>query len=78
MVKAEAIGIFGKRLEAARMEKGWSIRELGRRIGVESSTISSYELETHEPRLFYIVLLADALEVSIDWLTGRSEVSWLG
>ena len=77
MDKAIVMESFGKRMEKARMNKGWSIRELSRRIGVESSTLSGYELELHEPRMFNLICIADGLEVSIDWLTGRSEVEWL-
>jgi transcriptional regulator with XRE-family HTH domain len=77
MTKSEVMVTFGKRMEQARLKKGWSIRELARRIGVESSTLSSYELDLHEPRIFYATCIADALEVSLDWLTGRSEVEWL-
>lgn len=75
--RSATMDTFGKRLKKARMEKKMSIRQLSERTGINHVTLFSYEIEEHEPRLFFLVCLADVLDVSIDWLAGRSEVSWL-
>jgi transcriptional regulator with XRE-family HTH domain len=75
--KAKVTKTFGQRMTQDRMNKGWTIRDLERKTGIANSMLSSYELDQHEPRLFYLSCIADALEVSMDWLAGRSEVEWL-
>ena len=74
--RSETIETFGQRLMKARKARGLSIRQLSEKTGIGHVTLASYEIEEHEPRLFYLVCIADALEVSIDWLAGRSEVEW--
>lgn len=62
---------FRKRLEEARKTKGWSRSQLEMRSGVGSQTIYNIERCVHGPSLYTTVNLADALDVSLDWLVGR-------
>lgn len=77
MTKAEVIRTFGQRMAEARMMRGMSILDLEKKTGIHKSSLSEYELDHHEPRIFYAVCIADALEVRLDWLTGRCEEDWL-
>lgn len=64
---------LGERMKYAREAAELSVRGLAELSGVGKSTIVDYESDLHEPRLFTMALLADILEVSIDWLAGRTE-----
>jgi transcriptional regulator with XRE-family HTH domain len=60
------------RLWTARTRRSLSKAELARRSGVGESTIAQAEAATNVPQLDTAALLADALHISLDWLTGRS------
>lgn len=60
---------FGKRVELARTFKGLSQRELANRIGADNSYISRIESgQRDNPTLQTIRNLADALDVTVEWL----------
>ena len=64
----------GKRIKERRNEIGISMPELGRRVGVNKSTIQRYETDGVNPnRSMVINGLADALQTTPEWLTGLSE-----
>ena len=64
----------GKRIKERRHEIGISMPELGRRVGVNKSTIQRYETDGVNPNRSMIINgLADALQTTPEWLTGRSE-----
>ena len=64
----------GKRIKERRHEIGISMPELGRRVGVNKSTIQRYETDGVNPsRSMIINGLADALQTTPEWLTGLSE-----
>jgi len=62
--------IFGERLTEARKKKGFSQEHLGELIGVDKRIISRYETGKTEPSIEVARKLADALNVSLDHLTG--------
>lgn len=62
---------LGNRMRSARKEKGLSMGKLSDKTGIAVNSIAGYELDRHEPSLFNICLIADALDVSIDYLAGR-------
>lgn len=64
----------GKRIKERRNEIGISMPELGRRVGVNKSTIQRYETDGVNPNRSMIINgLADALQTTSEWLTGQSE-----
>ena len=64
----------GKRIKERRNEIGISMPELGRRVGVNKSTIQRYETDGVNPsRSMIINGLADALQTTSEWLVGLSE-----
>lgn len=75
------ITIFSKRLKEARTEKGLTQKELAALSGVSTVMISSYERTDAEagknPSLSVVYSIASALDVSIDWLCGSSDVKEL-
>ena len=64
--------IFANRLREARQRKGWTITKMAEKAGIAANSISGYERGQSEPTLFALVLLADTLGVTTDYLTGRN------
>lgn len=66
--------VFGQRLLEARESRGWTQAELGKRAQLPAMMISHYETGARaHPSLVTLQRLADALEVAIEWLLGRTE-----
>ena len=64
----------GGRVKERRIELNLTMPELGKRIGVNKSTIQRYEADGVDPtRTMIINGLADALLTTPEWLTGLSE-----
>ncbi len=59
---------FARRVLTKRKENRWSQRELADRAGLTRSKIKGYELAASYPTVPGLVRLADALDVSIEWL----------
>ena len=62
---------FGERLRKARMEKGMRQEDIGKVVHVGKSTVSQWENNIHVPDLETITKIANHLNISVDWLTGR-------
>jgi transcriptional regulator with XRE-family HTH domain len=63
---------LASRIADLRRDRGWSQKELARRVGMKPTQISKYERGIYEPRVDVVIRLAAALEVSTDLLlTGR-------
>ena len=65
--------ILSKRLKACRPEKGFSQWEVAVYCDITEKTYQNYELMTREPRLDILVKIADCFDVSLDYLTGRTD-----
>ena len=64
----------GERIKDRRIELKLSMPELGKRIGVNKSTIQRYEADGVDPKRTMIINgLAEALLTTPEWLTGLSE-----
>jgi transcriptional regulator with XRE-family HTH domain len=59
---------FSERLKKARLEKGFSKSDLAKEIGVHYSQIGRYEDKGAQPAADVLSKLANALEVSSDFL----------
>jgi len=62
---------IGEKLEALMELRGITQGVLELRSGVKQTTISGIITKDRSPRLDTAVALADALDVSLDWLAGR-------
>lgn len=65
---------FQSRLRALRVECGMNQTALAQATGVTLKQIQRYELGHNEPTLSVLIALADAFDVSLDYLVGRSDV----
>lgn len=63
--------IFPERLLAAREKRGLSQEGLSKRSGLQASAISHFETGTRKPSFDNLRRLADALDVTTDYLLGR-------
>ena len=65
--------LFPERLRLAREARELNQAELAERAGLQASAISHFETGTRKPSFANLKRLADALEVSTDYLLGRSK-----
>ena len=65
--------IFSERLRAARELRSLSQAELAEKAGLQPSAISHFEGENRSPSFDNLKRLADALDVTTDYLIGRSD-----
>jgi len=65
---------FGKRLTEVRKEKKMSQDEVGKLVGVHGAVIGRYERDEVKPSIEIATQLAEALEVSLDYLVGSTDV----
>ena len=64
---------LAENLRRLRLERKWTQVELAKRAGTRPVRIAELERRAvTDPRLSRVVALADALEVSVDELVGRS------
>lgn len=61
------------RLKALRQARGWSQRELSRRCNLAENMISKYENGLVDPATTSLKTIADALDVSTDYLVGITD-----
>jgi len=70
---ASPAGNFCDRLRAAREMRELSQLELAERAQLQQAAVSHYESGTRRPSLRNLRRLAEALEVTTDYLVGRSD-----
>lgn len=65
---------FGERLTLVRKRKTLSQAEVGGRIGINGDAYGRYERGEVRPTIEMAVKIAKALEVSLDYLTGSTDM----
>lgn len=63
---------FSDRLRKTRLDRGLSQADLAKRAGLQPAAISHFETEERSPSFENLRRLADALEISIDYLLVRT------
>ena len=64
--------LVGKRLKQAREEKGISLEDAGKKVGVNKSTILRWENgQTEKFKIPTLEILADYYSVNPSWLVGK-------
>lgn len=61
---------FCSKLKKARIDTGFTQREIAKETGIAQSTIANYETGRTEPDIENLGILADFYGVSTDWLIG--------
>lgn len=65
---------FGERLTQVRKRKNLSQAEIGKKIGINGDAYGRYERNDVRPTIEMAVKIAQALEISLDYLTGTSDI----
>jgi|GEM_PF-2996366 len=65
--------IFANRLKQARKIAGMTQPQFAQKLGIVLSGVVAYEGGKREPSMSRLIQFADILDVSIDWLCGRTE-----
>jgi transcriptional regulator with XRE-family HTH domain len=68
---------FGEKLAYCRKQKKSSQQELGKISGISGDIIGKYERDEMKPSIETAKKLADALEISLDYLVGDAELKML-
>ena len=65
---------FGEHITTLRKRKSISQSELGKAVGTSGDIIGKYERDEVKPSVEVAAKIADALEVSLDFLVGKTNV----
>lgn len=63
---------LGEHIILLRKQKDLSQADLGRTVGTSGDIIGRYERDEVKPSIEVVIKIADALEVSIDYLVGKT------
>lgn len=61
---------FPSKLKKARLDTGFTQREIAKETKIPQSSIAKFETGKLEPDIEKLGILADFYEVSLDWLIG--------
>lgn len=62
---------IGNRIRKFRTEHGLKQKEMAEKIGVDRTSLSSYENNKRVPDIFMLCRIADVFKISLDHLIGR-------
>lgn len=65
--------LIGERITEARKKKNLSVGQLTIRARMSKATVDKVIYSNHSPRIDTLIAIADALDVSLDYLVGRKE-----
>ena len=67
--------VFGKRLKELRKEHGCTIEQFADMVGISKSTLGYYENDKRMPDIEILARIANVLNVSADYLSGRTNTT---
>ena len=65
---------LGQQITTLRKKKGISQADLGKRVETSGDIIGRYERDEVKPSIEVVIRMADALEVSLDYLVGKTDI----
>lgn len=65
--------MFNKRLREIRMKRNFTQQRLADTLGIALRSYQCYETGTRTPCYDLLILIADTLDVSLDYLMGRDD-----
>lgn len=66
--------MLGKRIKELRLEKGLTLKQLGKMLNLGESTMSMYESGKRSPDYNTLLKLSEIFNVSTDYLLGKTEI----
>lgn len=70
---AEGKGVFGQRLKAERIRRGFQLLAFATATGIDQTQITGYENRFVQPTLASAIAMAQALDCSLDFLCGLED-----
>jgi transcriptional regulator with XRE-family HTH domain len=64
---------FKNLLKETRLQSGFTQKEMAIRLELSERAYQHYEAGTREPNITYLIAIADILDVSLDYLVGRTD-----
>lgn len=65
--------VFGERLKEIRTEKHLKQTDIAKLLNVSANTVHAWETDKQEPSMTTLLKLSKILEVSLDYLFGKSD-----
>lgn len=65
---------FKERLKELRIEKGLTQKQLAKELNVSEDSVYNWEKGRSEPSINDLITLATMLDVTIDYLVGKTEI----
>ena len=65
----------GNRIKELRLAMGWTQQDLAAKLKTTKQAVSQYERGVRTPDVETLVALGDVINLSTDYLTGRSDVT---
>ena len=65
--------IFNERLKLLRKERGWTQVKMAEKLSVAMRNYQRIEADGNTPNYVNLVKIADIFDVSLDYLTGRTD-----
>lgn len=65
--------LFAERFKQCKRSKGLTYPQIADFLGVTPRNIKGYAAGTSKPDYFKLIAIADLFEVSLDYLTGRTD-----
>lgn len=65
---------LGERLSQLIRDSGLEQKQVAETLGIKKTTFNGYVKNTREPKLETLMLIADYFNVSVDYLTGHTDI----
>ena len=65
--------VFGERLKEIRTEKHLKQTDIAKMLNVSGNTVHNWETDKQEPSMATLLKLCEILDVSLDYLFGKSD-----
>ena len=66
--------MFGDRLKKIRQQRGFTQEQLADKSHIARAMVARYETNRQQPTLEVVVKIADSLDISVDYLLGRTDI----
>nr|WP_106780364.1 helix-turn-helix transcriptional regulator [Lysinibacillus timonensis] len=66
--------MHAKRLKELRLEHGYTMEEIGKKLGIKKSSYASYESKYRRPPLERLRQLSQVYDVSVDYILGITDI----
>lgn len=65
--------MYGNRLRQLRLERNWTMEEVGKKVGLKKSSYASYESRYRQPPIDKLKSFSELYGVSVDYILGLTD-----